>query len=80
MSTTANVHLNASPVVIVGGGPVGMTLAALLAHYGIRTVVIEADAGYCDGSRAICVSRRSQESFIDELLNTSIIGSPMPRF
>ena len=61
MSTTANVHLNASPVVIVGGGPVGMTLAALLAHYGIRTVVIEADAGYCDGSRAICVSRRSQE-------------------
>jgi 3-(3-hydroxy-phenyl)propionate hydroxylase len=49
------------PVLIAGGGPVGLTLAALLARYGIETLVIEADAGYCTGSRAICVSRRSQE-------------------
>jgi 3-(3-hydroxy-phenyl)propionate hydroxylase len=48
-------------VVIVGGGPVGMTLAALLAKQGIHSIVIEADASYCTGSRAICVSRRSQE-------------------
>ncbi len=49
------------PVLIVGGGPVGMTCAALLARYGVRSLVIEADEGYCTGSRAICVSRRSQE-------------------
>ncbi|MGH8804539.1 MAG: FAD-dependent oxidoreductase [Polaromonas sp.] len=49
------------PVLIAGGGPVGMTLAALLARYGIASLVIEADAGYCAGSRAICMSRRSQE-------------------
>ncbi len=49
------------PVVIAGGGPVGLTCAALLASYGIECVVIEADAAYCTGSRAICVSRRSQE-------------------
>jgi 3-(3-hydroxy-phenyl)propionate hydroxylase len=49
------------PVVIVGGGPVGMTLAALLKKYGLNPLVIEADQGYCTGSRAICVSRRSQE-------------------
>ena len=49
------------PVVIAGGGPVGLTLAALLSHRGIRSVVIEADDGYCTGSRAICVSRRSLE-------------------
>ncbi len=49
------------PVLIVGGGPVGLTLAALLAHYGIESRVIEADDGFCTGSRAICVSRRSQE-------------------
>jgi 3-(3-hydroxy-phenyl)propionate hydroxylase len=49
------------PVLIAGGGPVGLTLAALLASHGIASLVIEADEGYCSGSRAICMSRRSQE-------------------
>jgi len=49
------------PVLIAGGGPVGLTLAALLARQGVRSQVIEADEGYCTGSRAICISRRSQE-------------------
>lgn len=49
------------PVLIAGGGPVGLTLAALLARQGVRTLVVEADEGYCSGSRAICMSRRSQE-------------------
>ena len=49
------------PVLIAGGGPVGLTLAALLARHGVASLVIEADPGYCTGSRAICVSRRSQE-------------------
>jgi 3-(3-hydroxy-phenyl)propionate hydroxylase len=48
-------------IVIVGGGPVGLSLAALLAAKGIYSIVIEADAGYCTGSRAICLSRRSLE-------------------
>ena len=51
------------PVLIAGGGPVGMTLAALLARHGIASLVVEADDGYCAGSRAICMSRRSQEIF-----------------
>jgi 3-(3-hydroxy-phenyl)propionate hydroxylase len=49
------------PVAIAGGGPVGLTLSALLSRQGIANVVIEADEGYCTGSRAICISRRSQE-------------------
>jgi 3-(3-hydroxy-phenyl)propionate hydroxylase len=49
------------PVLIAGGGPVGLTLAALLSRQGIPSLVIEADDSYCTGSRAICVSRRSQE-------------------
>jgi 3-(3-hydroxy-phenyl)propionate hydroxylase len=48
-------------VLIAGGGPVGLTLAALLGRYGVPCLVIEADASYCEGSRAICISRRSQE-------------------
>ena len=51
---------NAS-VVIAGGGPVGLTMAALLASQGIRCTVIEADESFCTGSRAICLSRRSLE-------------------
>jgi 3-(3-hydroxy-phenyl)propionate hydroxylase len=49
------------PVLIAGGGPVGLTLAALLARHGIASLVAEADEGHCSGSRAICISRRSQE-------------------
>ena len=53
--------MNKNQVVIAGGGPVGLVMAALLQRRGIRSVVIEADAGYCIGSRAICISRRSME-------------------
>ena len=49
------------PVLIAGGGPVGLTLSALLSAHGIHNLVIEADESYCTGSRAICMSRRSQE-------------------
>src|SRR6202521_5021336 len=49
------------PVLIAGGGPVGLCLAALLAHHRVPCLVLEADASWCDGSRAICLSRRSQE-------------------
>ncbi len=46
-------------VAIVGGGPVGLGLALALARWGIASVVIESDTTVCEGSRAICISRRS---------------------
>jgi 3-(3-hydroxy-phenyl)propionate hydroxylase len=49
------------PVVIAGGGPVGMSLALGLANHGVRSVILEADDTVCVGSRAACVSRRSLE-------------------
>ena len=49
------------PVVIAGGGPVGMALALGLANHGLRSVILEADDTVCVGSRAACVSRRSLE-------------------
>jgi 3-(3-hydroxy-phenyl)propionate hydroxylase len=51
------------PVAIVGGGPVGLTLALALARQNVRSVLIEADDSVCTGSRAICISRRSLEIF-----------------
>ncbi len=49
------------PVVVVGGGPVGLTTALGLANHGVPVVLIEADDSVCTGSRAICISRRSLE-------------------
>ncbi len=48
-------------VAIAGGGPVGLSMAALLAHHGVPCLLLEADASWCEGSRAICIARRSQE-------------------
>ena len=54
------------PVAIVGGGPIGLALALDLANHGVRSVVIEADASVSQGSRAACISRRTQE-ILDQL-------------
>jgi len=49
------------PVVIVGAGPVGLTLACGLAHHGVPCVVLEPRGSVSFGSRASCLSRRSLE-------------------
>ena len=48
-------------VVIAGGGPIGLAVALALARWGVASVVLEADTTVCEGSRAICISRRSLE-------------------
>ncbi|CAG2145888.1 3-(3-hydroxy-phenyl)propionate/3-hydroxycinnamic acid hydroxylase [Cupriavidus yeoncheonensis] len=60
-ATEARPWPSSVPVLIAGGGPVGLALSALLARHGIASLVVEADDGYCAGSRAICMSRRSLE-------------------
>ena len=49
------------PVVIVGGGPVGLCSALELAKHGVRSVVLEEDETVSEGSRALSISRRSFE-------------------
>ncbi len=51
------------PVVIVGGGPVGLAMALDLAARGIRSVVLEKHDTVSDGSRAICWAKRTLEIF-----------------
>jgi 3-(3-hydroxy-phenyl)propionate hydroxylase len=46
-------------VAIAGGGPIGLAIALGLAKQGVPSIVIEADNSVCEGSRAICISRRS---------------------
>ncbi len=49
------------PVVVVGAGPVGLTLAIDLAQRGHPVVVLDDSDRIGDGSRAICFSKRSLE-------------------
>jgi 3-(3-hydroxy-phenyl)propionate hydroxylase len=49
------------PVVIAGGGPVGLTLALELARHGVKSVLLESELQVSEGSRAIVFTRRSME-------------------
>ncbi len=50
-------------ITIVGGGPVGLTLALSLAKQGIKVVLLDDSNQVGVGSRAICFSKRSLEIF-----------------
>ena len=47
------------PVIVVGAGLVGLTVAVDLATRGIASVVLDDNDTVSYGSRAICFSRRS---------------------
>ena len=49
------------PIVIVGAGPVGMTLALDLAQQNIAVIVLDDDDKLSAGSRAICFAKRTLE-------------------
>ncbi|MDH3772043.1 MAG: FAD-dependent oxidoreductase, partial [Nitrospirota bacterium] len=54
-------HTVHHPVVVVGAGPVGLSLAIDLALRGVKVVLLEAGTSLSAGSRAICYAKRSLE-------------------
>ncbi|MDI3308375.1 MAG: FAD-dependent monooxygenase [Acetobacteraceae bacterium] len=66
------------PVAVLGAGPIGLTLAAGLAHHGIPCVVIEPRDQVSFGSRAICISRRSLEILEDFGVAEGILAQGLP--
>ena len=66
------------PVTIVGGGPVGLATAALLAQRGVGSVVLNASRTVGFGSRAICISRRSLEILATLGLDGPILDIALP--
>jgi 2-polyprenyl-6-methoxyphenol hydroxylase-like FAD-dependent oxidoreductase len=54
-----------APVIIVGGGPVGLALALGLARYGTRSIVLERNAEPVKESRAAVIWPRTQEILRD---------------
>jgi 3-(3-hydroxy-phenyl)propionate hydroxylase len=51
------------PVVVVGAGPVGLTLAIDLAQQRVPVVLLDNDCTLSTGSRAICFAKRTLEVF-----------------
>jgi 3-(3-hydroxy-phenyl)propionate hydroxylase len=51
------------PVVVVGGGMVGLTVALDLAQHGVRVVLLDDDDTVSVGSRAICFAKRTLEIY-----------------
>ncbi len=52
-------------VIIVGGGPVGLSLSLGLARYGVRSIVLERNVEPVLESRAVVIWPRTQEIFRD---------------
>jgi 2-polyprenyl-6-methoxyphenol hydroxylase-like FAD-dependent oxidoreductase len=51
------------PVVVVGGGPVGLILALFLDHYGVPSTVVNDDPSPCDLPRGSTYNARTMEHF-----------------
>ena len=51
------------PVVVVGAGPVGLSLAIDLAQRGVKVLLLDNDHRLSTGSRAICFAKRTLEIF-----------------
>lgn len=52
---------SATPVTIVGGGPIGLVTALILARHGVRSSVLIPECQVTEGSRAIVFTKRSME-------------------
>ncbi len=56
-ATGAPTAVDDRPVIVVGGGPTGLTAALELAYHGVPSIVLEAGRQRGDGSRAIALHR-----------------------
>ncbi|MES9592902.1 FAD-dependent monooxygenase [Streptomyces sp. NPDC094045] len=66
------------PVLIVGGGPVGLTLSNLLSWYGVDHLLVEARPGTSRHPKARGVSARSMEIFRRCGLEDAVRGAALP--
>ncbi len=63
------------PVLIVGAGPIGMSMGLALSRYGIKSLILDDDDKLCDSSRSVCVQRHTLQIF--ERLG--VVGAMMER-
>lgn len=69
-------------VLVVGGGPCGMTVASLLGLYGVRTVVVERDTEILQFPRAVGIDDESLRTYqtlgiVGELMSDMLQNTPI---
>ncbi|MFE7311509.1 FAD-dependent monooxygenase [Streptomyces sp. NPDC057555] len=66
------------PVVIAGGGTVGLATAVFLGHHGVRSLVVERRAKPSNHPRALGISLRTLEFFREVGLREEMAGAAVP--
>ena len=66
-------------VLVVGGGPVGLTLAAELSHHEVNTILIEKNQTTSDSVKAMMLNSRTMEHFRTMGLEEKIRVASYPR-
>lgn len=66
------------PVLIVGGGPTGLSLSLLLSRAGVRSILVERHPGTTDHPRAHVVATRTMELFRQWGVDEAVIAEALP--
>src|SRR5574341_491184 len=67
------------PVLIVGGGPIGLTMSLLLSHHGIRSLLVEQHPGTSTYPKARLLNARTMEIFRQLGIEQSMRGVAIPQ-
>ena len=65
------------PVLIVGGGPVGLTASLLLSRLGIRTLLVERHPGTAIHPKARGINARTMEIFHQQGIDSLLPAKPV---
>jgi 2-polyprenyl-6-methoxyphenol hydroxylase-like FAD-dependent oxidoreductase len=66
------------PVLIVGGGPVGLTASILLARHGVRSLLVEQHPGTATHPKAHAINARTMEMYRQAGLDAAIREAGLP--
>ena len=67
------------PVLIVGGGPVGLAASILLGRQGVRSLLVERHAGTAIHPKARAINARTMEIFRQHGAEDAVRAAGLPR-